>query len=211
MRKRGVVVAAVTVLAVLAAGFVFVRDGRIEAGRCAVVAELSAATTEPIGDGAAITVVGDSYSQGFGLDDPRESWVSFLPDAAVTVHAASGSGFTRGGLCDGATITELAVASTGPVIIQAGINDVGSNLNELAAAVDAALSAADVVALVGPALAPNLEPDAIRAVDEVLQRQANTHNVEYLSAVDWDLEFSDGIHLTAVGHHAFADMVAARL
>lgn len=210
MRKWGIIIAAVALVAVLGVvAFINIREARAEAGRCEVVQKLDAATAEPIGSGDPVTVVGDSYSQGFGLDDPRQSWVASL-GRTVTVDARSGAGFTKGGLCDGPSLVDLAEGDAGTVIIQGGLNDVGAD--GLAPKVQEALAAVDGDAvLVGPPLAPNLDAEKIRAVDTTLAEVAAGAGVKYISAVGWELTYSDGLHLTPASHQDFGRKVAAAL
>jgi acyl-CoA thioesterase-1 len=210
MRKWGIIIAAVVLVAVLGVvAFINIRDARAEAGRCEVVQKLDAATAEPIGAGAPVTVVGDSYTQGFALDDPRQSWVASL-GRKVTVDARSGAGFTKGGLCDGPSIVQLAEGDTGTVIIQGGLNDVGAD--GLAPKVEEAIKAVhgDVV-LVGPPLAPNLDAAKIKAVDATMAKAAAEAGVKYVSTVGWELAYVDGLHLTPASHKVFGSKVAAAL
>lgn len=186
-----------------------VREQRIEAAECAEVERLSSAWTHPAGHGERITVVGDSYAQGWGLDNPRTSWVSQL-DAQVNVEAASGAGFTRGGLCDAPDIGGLVADTDGPVVVQGGLNDV--DRDHLPGEVSEVLDDPDVVALVGPAPAPGLDRAALQEVDGAMAQAAEEHGVLYVSALDWDdLPFSDGLHLTEQGHRVFGKRVALAL
>ena len=206
-----IAIAAVVLVAVAVAAFFLVRDQRIEAANCDAVHTLDLLLGEPVGTGEPLTVVGDSYTQGWGLEDPTSSWVAELPNS-VTIHAASGSGFTRGGLCDGGSITELAEGVTGATILQGGLNDVSASPTDLHAAVSRAIDVVDGdVVLVGPALAPAVDAAALERVDAVLAEVAAEHDVVYISALGWDLEYSDGIHLTEDGHQVFGEMVAAVL
>lgn len=214
MRKRWALTAggAVAVLSVAVGAFFLIREQRIEAARCEEVGTLAAALRQPLGHGEPLTVIGDSYSQGWGLDDPRTSWVAELPRTA-TVHAASGSGYTREGLCNGKTVLELAADTSGETIVQAGLNDADADPADLkAAAIRAISSIGGDVTLVGPALAPSFDASALRAVDEALASAAAETGAEYVSALGWtDLQYVDGIHLTPNSHHIFGTRVAQAL
>lgn len=213
MRKGvAVITATALVAAALGTGGYLYREHRIEASRCATVAQLDAATAAPIGSGAPVTVVGDSYSEGWGLDNPRASWVSYLGMQA-TVHASSGAGFTRAGLCDHPALTGLASGEDAPTIIQGGINDVDAPTREVTDSAERAIhTASNPVLLVGPAPAPNFTPEQVSAVDGALREAAAAADIPYVSAAAWDdLEYIDGLHLTADSHRLFGERVAAAL
>jgi acyl-CoA thioesterase-1 len=213
MRKAVAVISATTVIAAaLGTGGYLYREQRIEAGRCATVASLDEATASPIGEGQPVTVVGDSYSEGWGLDNPRSSWVSYLGMQA-TVHASSGAGFTHPGLCDHPSLPGLSATGAGPTIIQGGINDVDATPEDVTAGAEKAIrSAGDPVLLIGPAPAPNFTGQQIAAIDGALSDAAAAADVAYLSAAAWDdLEYIDGLHLTADSHRLFGERVAAAL
>jgi lysophospholipase L1-like esterase len=213
MRKAvAVISAAAVVAAVLGTGGYLYREQRMEAGRCATVASLDETTAAAIGSGPPITVLGDSYSEGWGLDDPRASWVSYL-GMQVTVHASSGAGFTRPGLCNHPALTGLASEDDASTIIQGGINDVDASPEDVTAEAEKAIRSADnPVLLIGPAPAPNFTAEQIAAVDGALSEAAAAADVTYLSAAAWDdLEYIDGLHLTADSHRVFGERVAAAL
>ncbi|PMC04171.1 hypothetical protein CJ226_09200 [Microbacterium sp. UMB0228] len=211
MKKRWIAAAAGAALVVAGAAVYVIREDRIAAAECDLVASLDAATAAPIGTGESVTIIGDSYTQGFGLDDPRTSWVSYLPDRRATVSASSGAGFTRDGLCDSPSLSELTESASGPLILQGGLNDVGGDMKALERTIDDLLSGNDVLVLVGPTRAPAFDADEIADVVEVLSEAAKEHGVPYLDATEWDLPFSDGIHLTADGHAEFGGHVASSL
>lgn len=212
MKKRWRIIIPGVAAIIAIAGTVFIiRENRIQQAECELVETLEQATSEPIGTGTAVTVVGDSYTQGFGLEDPRDSWLSQLPDMEATVRASSGAGYTREGLCDAPSLSALADKASGPVILQGGLNDVGGDMNALAERVDTILNEHDVIAIVGPTKAPAFDADQIADVNEALADAAEQHGVTYIDATGWDLPFSDGIHLTAAGHQQFGRQVAERL
>lgn len=211
MKKRWIViVVSAAVVVAVGATVLLVRAQRIEAAECELVHSLETATADPIGTGDPVTVVGDSYSQGFGLDDPRESWVSRLP-MEVTVSASSGAGFTRDGLCGANSVTELAGTVSGAMILQGGLNDVDADMEALKVEVDSILDEKDVVAVIGPTTAPAFDAASIEQVNTVLRDSADDHDVLFIDATGWDLPFSDGIHLTPEGHEEYGDMVADAL
>lgn len=213
MRKTVWITGGIALVVIVgAAGFMLAREQRISASECALVSTLDEATRTPIGTGDPITVVGDSYSHGFGLDDPRDSWVSELGRQA-TVHASSSAGFTKTGLCDSPSLTDmLSETADGPVIVQGGLNDVGA-VAAVQDAAETALGSLDgPVILVGPVLAPGFDDQQIRAVDSALARAADDLDITYVSAVDWPLDFADdGIHLSPEGHAEFGRQVRSAL
>jgi acyl-CoA thioesterase-1 len=66
------------------------------------------------------------------------------------------------------------------------------------------------VVIVGPVDAPGRDGEA--AVDRALSKAAKASGRQYVSALDWDLEFlPDRAHLTPAGHATFAANVASAL
>ena len=65
--------------------------------------------------------------------------------------------------------------------------------------------------VVGPATAPS-RAAAVPRVDRLLRHLSDRYGVAYVSTADLDLPYlDDGLHLTAAGHQAFGDAVAARI
>ncbi|MBC2931800.1 SGNH/GDSL hydrolase family protein [Nocardioides sp. zg-1228] len=169
------------------------------------------------GDGSPVLVVGDSWSVGLGLDDPVGSWASRLP-GEVHVRGFSGSGFSaRASGCGRVSFHDRAPTALGVrpqlVVVAGGLND----YDQPARAIDRGFRAlmADLrghhVVVVGPASAP-LRAGAVPRVDEQLARLAALYGVPYVPTGDLDLDYlDDRLHLTAGGHRAFGDAVAARL
>src|SRR3954471_20334958 len=99
-RLRGVVAAAGTFLAVVA-GSVTVMTVTASSGtqptvgqRCHAIDVASETRRSDVsGTGRTVAVIGDSYSLGLGLADPRASWPSRL-QGRVVVDGFSGSGFS---------------------------------------------------------------------------------------------------------------------
>lgn len=194
--------------------------------RNAVAAEARAADVS--GSGPRVVVLGDSWSAGWGLDVPGESWPAQL-DGEVHVDAFSGSGFTAGAtVCRGRAyadravpavravraVAEGATARTGLlVVVQGGLNDTDQPERDLRVGVRRllrALEGHDVV-LVGPADAP-ARHDQVGRVDGVLAEEAARGGARYLSVLDLELDYlDDGLHLTEDGHRDFGRAVAARL
>lgn len=157
-----------------------------------------------------VAALGDSYTAGDGLDDRGDGWAY---QVAGTVAGVGSTGFVSGGYCGKHSYAErvAAVLETRPetLIIQGGLNDTSADPGELQVAADALLKDATSVprvVVVGPVDAP--ARDGEQAVDEALAEAAQEAGAEYVSALDWELEFlPDDLHLTPQGHQEFADRV----
>ncbi len=173
-------------------------------------------------DGRRVTVIGDSYSVGLGLDHPEESWPARLVgplDARVHVDGFSGSGFSaRASRCGSVSFAVRAgSAARGAelVVVEGGLNDVDRPDAEIRAGFERMMTAltgrdADVV-VVGPAAAPS-RARGVPRVDALLAGLAERHGATYVSMSGLDLPYlADRLHLTAAGHRAFGDAVAAAL
>jgi acyl-CoA thioesterase-1 len=186
--------------------------------RCERIAEGSELRRDRVvGSGARVAVIGDSYSQGLGLDDPAASWPSRL-EGRVVVDGFSGSGFSpAASRCRDVAYAERVdrALATDPdlVVLQGGLNDFDVEPLDVLAGARAALGrvAAHAVVVVGPPSAPR-RADAVETVDALLSSAAAEAGVPYVRAADWELEYlPDRLHLTAAGHRAFGDRVAAAL
>ena len=168
------------------------------------------------GSGRDVLVIGDSYSVGLGVT-ARQSWPTRLP-GRVRVDGFSGSGFSRdaspcGDLSFAARARRSLPADPGLVVVEGGLNDFDQPRGAIRdgfAALMRELSGRQVL-VVGPVPAPG-RARAVPAVDAQLARLAGKYGVGYLSMLDADLPYlDDGLHLTAAGHRAFGDRVAAAL
>ena len=173
--------------------------------------------TEVSGTGTTVAVIGDSYSQGLGLADPRQSWPSRL-EGTVVVDGFAGSGFS-----DAASpcrdeayyhrVTRALAADPGLVVLQGGLNEYdvpGTEIRQGLAKALRGLSGQRVV-MVGPPTAPR-RADAVARVDALLAEVARRHDIPYVQTSSWALEYlPDRLHLTAAGHTAFGDGVEQAL
>lgn len=222
-RGRALVVGAVAVAAATVGVGVAADDAVSgDVSRCERFAAQSSARERAVtGSGERVVVIGDSYSAGLGLDDPRTSWPVRLP-GEVHVHGFSGSGFAAGsGRCRGVSYADRAARAVGrgaaTVVLQGGLNDVRQPAEEIREGLDRALGrlalaapGAEVV-VVGPPPAPSRADGAVR-VDSVLAAAAAAAGVRYVSLVDARLGYlPDDLHLTPDGHDAFGDAVASAL
>jgi acyl-CoA thioesterase-1 len=200
---------------VATAGLLVVTHAGADTDRCT---EFRAAARERAGlvtgSGRDVLVIGDSYSVGLGVT-AAESWPTRLP-GRVAVEGFSGSGFSRGASPCGDVSYGVRASrslSEGPelVVVEGGLNDVNQPrraIREGFATLMAELAGRQVL-VVGPAPAPD-RVDAVPAVDALLARLSEAHDVGYLSMLDAELDYlDDGLHLTAEGHREFGERVAA--
>lgn len=219
MLGSGLLTAVVTMAVLLVVGAMPVlgrgADGVAE--RCARFSFQSQARARLVtGDGPSIAVLGDSYSVGLGLRDPASAWPGRLP-GRVTVQGFSGSGFARtSSPCPQASFGDRVgrlTRSARTVVVEGGLNDHDRSREEIRTGlrrVLAALSGRQVL-VVGPAAAPVRAARTAR-VDALLAAECRRAGVDYLSMLDLDLPYlADRLHLTAAGHRAFGDAVAAGL
>lgn len=161
-----------------------------------------------------VAVLGDSYTAGLGLEDPTEGWAFQVGGAVAGV---GGTGFVNGGPCGGQSFGErlddVLATQPGTLVVQGGLNDTGQSPDTLRdAAAELLEAAADTprVVVLGPVDAPATQDEA--AVDAALSDAARDAGREYVSGLDWDLEFlPDRLHLTEDGHDALARHVTERI
>lgn len=167
------------------------------------------------GSGAPVTVVGDSWSVGLGLDELDGSWPSRLP-GRVTVAGFSGSGFSRtaspcGDVSFGTRALEAPLQ--GLVVVEGGLNDHDRSTTAITLGFGRLMQSLEGhrVVVVGPATAPS-RAAAVPRVDRLLARLAADSGVPYVATSDLRLPYlPDRLHLTPEGHELFGDAVAARL
>lgn len=166
------------------------------------------------GRGDRVVVIGDSYSVGLGLRDPRTSWPSRLP-GEVHVFGFSGSGFSRdASTCPGVSYDvrepRALRRGAGLVVVEGGLNDHDQPVSEIRQGFRRLFQRLDgqSVLVVGPAAAPARAAAAAR-VDAILAEESARAEVEYLSMLGHRFSYlTDGLHLTRAGHRAFGDVVA---
>ena len=206
-------------LALLLTDIVWIRwSARREAMQgCAEVATAAERRSRDVtGQGIRLTVLGDSYAQGYGLVEEEDAWPRYLAEplsARVVVDSFSGSGFTPSATaCDGVSFAERAddVLTTRPriVVIQGGLNDVRSSDSELRTGVREALAEfSDVrVVVVGPASPPSWS--GMMSVDVALREECRRAGIQYISALHWALDYQPDGHLTLSGHRVFGKRIA---
>ena len=175
----------------------------------------------PVGSGPReVVVMGDSYAQGWGLEDPRASWpTAFAHESRSTVRVDgfAGSGFTGSAFCDGEDYGTRARALAGGddelLVIQGGLNDVNADPRAIESAAVAVVETSGAEAVVGPPPAPQRDLALTRATDAALARAAEEAGVVYVSTIGWDdLGYlPDRLHLTPEGHLVFGTRVADAL
>jgi hypothetical protein len=191
--------------------------------RCEIVAverdENGATPTITSGD-RAVTVMGDSYTTGDHLTDPGQAWTRTVGESknwTLTTAAVSYTGYINGGYCGNQEFrTRTAeVLKTNPdlLIIEGGLNDYESSEAEIQNAASELIESFEVipnVVLIGPVDVPSREGEA--KVDSALRAAASKHGAEYISALDWDVEFgADKTHMTERGHRTYAELVETEL
>jgi acyl-CoA thioesterase-1 len=198
--------------------FTITRAGSDEPPHCdRIAAERLARGRTVTGSGARVVVIGDSYSAGWGLDDPARSWPSELT-GAIHVDAFSGSGFSAGASsCDGVAYADRAARAVAGgadlVVVQGGLNDTDQPETSLRIGVRRLLTGlrGHEVVLVGPPFAPS-RIDDVERVDALLAAEAARAAVRYLPMLDLELDYQDDdLHLTEDGHRVFGQAVSRAL
>lgn len=168
------------------------------------------------GSGAPVTVIGDSWSVGLGLDGLAGSWPSRLP-GRVAVAGFSGSGFSptasRCGDVSFADRAPAAVHGSGLVVVEGGLNDHDQSQASIIVGFHRLMPAlaGHRVVLVGPASAPS-RLSSVPRLDRTLATLARQYDVAYIRTSGWRLPYlADRLHLTAEGHRMFGDAVAREL
>lgn len=188
-----------------------------DAERCSRFAFESAARERIVtGHGHRVAVLGDSYTAGLGLADPRRSWPSRLPGRVVAL-GFSGSGFAAGASpCTGAAFADRArdaARTAHTVVVEGGLNDYDQPDAAIRSGVRSVLRElrGHRVLVVGPVPAP-ARLSRVARVDHLLAAECARAGVPYLSMLDARLPYlADRLHLTATGHREFGAAVAARL
>ena len=219
VRRRVVVTAALALVVALAAsGLLATRALGAGKSQCERFAAASAQRAEQVtGSGERVVVIGDSWSAGLGLDRPVQSWPSRL-SGRIHVAGFSGSGFSaRASRCGRVSFADRAPRALKDgadlVVIEGGLNDFDRSRAEIRAGFTRVLRTASAyrVVVVGPAAAP-ARASTVPRVDRLLRHLSDKYGVPYVSTVDLDLSYlDDRLHLTAAGHRAFGDAVAARI
>lgn len=162
---------------------------------------------------SSVAILGDSYTAGDELDDRRQGWAYMV---GSDIAGVGRTGFVNGGYCGNHTYGERldSVLALKPktLIIQGGLNDwqAADKVADAAGALLARTGSVPRVVMVGPPDVPGRDGEA--AVDQALRSAVSISDAEYVSALDWDLEFlPDQTHLTPAGHAAFAANVASAL
>jgi acyl-CoA thioesterase-1 len=136
----------------------------------------------------------------------------------VVVDGFAGSGFSAAaspctGEAFGLRVARALAEHPALVVIQGGLNDYDVPDEQLRAGIrDVLEQLSDSHAvLVGPPDAPRRAMQVAR-VDALLAAEAERAGVPYVRTSGWQLSFlPDRLHLTADGHRAFGDAVAAQV
>lgn len=165
----------------------------------------------------AVAIMGDSYTTGEFLPDRSKGWayqVGAGKDWAVKLNGVGGTGFVNPGPCGAQAYSDriARVLTLDPqvLIVEGGLNDANASAADIQAGARLVLTQASEipkVIVVGPPAPPTGKDYA--AIDRALSEAAAAAGRQYVSALDWDLEYlPDGLHLTEASHSEFASNVA---
>lgn len=196
---------------------VLVRDQRRSEDACRANGRNPVTTGGPV-----VVVLGDSYSAGAVLPDPKLVWSTLLGQLqgwTTYVEAVSSTGVTTAGFCekkDFLTRLPQALAHRPELlVVQTGLNDVHSSPGTARTGMAEVLrrsTAVPRVVVVGPPPAPSLRPAELRRVDAELRTACRPPRCSYISARSWSLPYvEDRLHLTPAGHAQFAVRVSDAL
>lgn len=173
----------------------------------------------PSGSGPRVVVIGDSWSSGFGLSHPQDSWPAQLP-GHVYVDGFPGSGFgAHTSSCANVAYADRAGkdvrGGASVVVVEGGLNDYDQPSPAIAAGFRHLMQRlrGQRVVVVGPAMAPSRAAFVPR-VDKLLASLSARAGVPYFSTVHLRLSYlPDRLHLDQDGADRFgaavADFVAA--
>lgn len=168
----------------------------------------------------AVAIMGDSYTTGEFLPDRSKGWayqVGAGKDWSVKLNGVGGTGFVHPGPCGAQAYSDriARVLTLDPqiLIIEGGLNDANARPADIQAGARYLLSQTrevPTVVIVGPPAPPTGKNYV--AIDRALSEVAASEGRQYVSALDWDLEYlPDGLHLTEASHAEFASNVARQL
>lgn len=176
----------------------------------------------PVSRGSAgLTVVlGDSYSEGWGLKNPMRSWPTAYGRAVnrtVYVNAVGASGLVSAGFCQDTTILQrldrALAAAPDQLIVQTGLNDLTSSDADIRAALATIASRASMpVVLIGPPIVPARPAALSRHIDTLFRQVAAEHGWRYVSLVPLSLSMqADHAHPTTAGQQTLARYIVGAL
>jgi lysophospholipase L1-like esterase len=215
LTSRRVLAAALTLIVLAAAAVIFKHStSRPDACKAHGSKEVTAGTPVAV-------VLGDSYSAGALLPNPRLAWPTLLGREEhwkTYVEGVGTTGVTTDGFCRGQNFLArlpMALAHHPEIlVVQVGLNDTGAPPGAVRAKASELLRRASAVPqldVVGPPPAPSKSPADLRRVDAELRAACQLPRCHYISALHWQLPYADGLHPSAAGHLQFATMVATAL
>lgn len=217
MRKRlGIAVAAIAVVAAVGIGL-YVWKGEQTCAPNRANAE-AAPTTAGDPHGPSAVILGDSYSTGWGLSDPTDSYAYEL--AAIkkwdaTVDGFPGTGYAVDGACGDRSFDTRTnfPESVEYIVIEGGINDAIFDPAGLEAAIDrtlkAALTTGAEVTVVGVPVVDGVDPHRAADVNEALSRAAKIGGATFVPLDDIPISTTDGTHADAASHALIAQRIAS--
>lgn len=227
LNRSSVLAAATLLLVMVGSGYWLLKSSKQESKtveRCDIVSSTIAtngAIRRATEGTRSVAVLGDSYTAGDGLKDKTRNWVHALGTEqgwSVEFDGIGMTGYLNGGYCGEDQFRErLAdlVREVKPrlLLVQGGLNDIEFRVEEVETAAYNLLTsipAGPEVLAIGPVDAPGR--DGEQEVDAALSTAAKAAGIEYVSALEWDLEFlADRVHLTESGHARYAANVASAL
>lgn len=228
MKKKYIVlpVAAAVVVASGIAGVQTFKAIQAESSR-AVQCEAVRAVERQVGEERAaiathvpeFVVLGDSYAQGMGLEDPLDAYPYLLDDRPL-VNGSGGSGYLSDGPCDDALFIDRlsSVLASEPevLLIQGGINDRSRGDVETAAGTlfDAAKSVSPEtrIVVIGPFAPAAVAGTDLDAVRDGIRRAALERSLDFIDPASWEFTVQDdGLHPNASGHVEIASAISEAL
>ncbi len=215
-RSRWLIAVGVALLLLAVAGTVVYRHRESPPSGCRT-------SSTPVTTGSpTAAVLGDSYTAGLGLAEPRLAWSTLLGRLEgwrTYAEGISGTGLTNSGFCThadfGARLPKALAHHPRILVVQGGLNDTGAPPGAPGAALTRLLDRSARVprlVVVGPPAAPGEPRPVLQRIDAEFRAACRPPHCTYVSALGWQLPFQpDRIHLTPAGHMMFAEHVSEAL
>ena len=218
--------AAVLLVVAIAVGAAAFAIGDVPSA-CEVEQQSSRAAPRWARHGSTVTaVIGDSWSVGFGLDDPARAFPYLLAERmgwSTRVAGYSGSGYVTAGACGTDYMQRADGVPAAPelVLLEGGVDDqaVMRDLQGIEQAVRDAIAAARSAAAPGRGSwssgclrSRSCRRRAFEQVNSLLEQGARARGAIWIDASSWVIAMQDdGVHPTARGHSELARRITAAL